>query len=106
MMTDIPLGKYFTKLHQSGRMLNWGVEMSEFDIRYVPRSSMKGQVIADFVVECTIPQPKENLLQDEGEMRPWILHVDGASNRQGGWSRDSSGITRRTSHRIGPQIWV
>src|SRR3954464_14778434 len=45
---------------------------------------MKGQVIADFVVECTIPQLEENPLQGEGEMRPWVLHVDGASNGQGG----------------------
>ena len=45
---------------------------------------MKGQVIVDLVVECTIPQPKENPLQGEGEMRPWVLHVDGASNGQGG----------------------
>src|SRR3954470_6314040 len=28
VMTDIPLGNYFT----TGRMLNWGVELSEFDI--------------------------------------------------------------------------
>src|SRR3954471_19297323 len=87
VITDIPLGKYFTKIHQSGRMLNLGVELSEFDIKYVPRSSMKGQVIADFVVECTIPPPEENPLKDEGEMRPWVLHVDGASNGQGGRAR-------------------
>src|SRR3954471_1646995 len=83
VMTDIPLGNYFTKLHQSGRMLNWGAELSEFDIKYVPRSSMKGQVIVDFVVECIIPQLEENPLQVKGEMRPWVLHVEGASNGQG-----------------------
>ena len=63
-----------------------GVELSEFDLKYVSRSSMKGQVMADFVVECTIPQP-EDLPQDDKEFQPWILHVDGASNEQGGWSR-------------------
>src|SRR3954463_11257151 len=83
VMTDVPLGKYFTKLHQSGRMLNWGVELSEFDLKYVSRSSMKGQVMAYFVVECTIPQPKD-LPQDDKEFQPLILHVDGASNEQGG----------------------
>src|SRR3954470_10006083 len=34
VMTDIPLEKYLTKLHQSGLMLNWVVELSEFDIKY------------------------------------------------------------------------
>src|SRR3954465_8136070 len=82
VMTDVPLGKYFTKLHQSGRMLNWGVELSEFDLKYVSRSSMKGQVMADFVVECTIPQPEDE--PQDKELQPWILHVDGASNEQGG----------------------
>src|SRR5438270_8910309 len=81
VMTDVPLGKYFTKLHQSGRMLNWGVELSEFDLKYVARSSMKGQVMADFVVECTIPQPEDE--PQVKELQPWILNVDGASNEQG-----------------------
>src|SRR3954464_6316746 len=81
--TNVPLGKYFTKLHQSGHMLNWGVELSEFDLKYISRTSMKGQVMADFVVECTIPQP-DDLSQDDKEFQPWILHVDGASIEQGG----------------------
>ncbi|XP_077232510.1 uncharacterized protein LOC143869838 [Tasmannia lanceolata] len=31
-------------------------ELSEFDIQYAPRPTIKAQVLADFVVECTIPQ--------------------------------------------------
>ncbi|XP_077211559.1 uncharacterized protein LOC143846853 [Tasmannia lanceolata] len=40
----------------SGRLVNWAVELSEFDIQYVPRPAIKAQVLADFLAECTIPQ--------------------------------------------------
>ena len=52
-----------------------------FDIRYRPRSSMKGQVLTDFVAEFS---PK-----NEGEMVchveccPWKVFVDGASSAMG-----------------------
>ncbi|XP_077247223.1 uncharacterized protein LOC143886939 [Tasmannia lanceolata] len=32
------------------------MELSDFDIQYVPRPAIKAQVLADFVAECTIPQ--------------------------------------------------
>jgi len=34
-------------------MVKWAVELSEFDIKYEPRGSIKGQVFADFVVELS-----------------------------------------------------
>ncbi|XP_077228432.1 uncharacterized protein LOC143861397 [Tasmannia lanceolata] len=40
----------------SGRLVKWAVELSEFDIQYIPRPAIKAQVLADFVAECTIPQ--------------------------------------------------
>src|SRR4051812_3434862 len=49
---------------------------------------MKGQVMADLIVECTIPQPEERLPQDGEGTQPWTLHIDGASNGQG----DGAGI--------------
>ncbi|KAL6319890.1 hypothetical protein AAG906_036962 [Vitis piasezkii] len=37
--------------HLTGRMLQWAIELSEFGIEFQPRLSMKGQVMADFVLE-------------------------------------------------------
>jgi len=34
-------------------MVRWALELSEFDIQYEPRGSIKGQVYADFVVELS-----------------------------------------------------
>jgi len=39
-------------------MVRWAVELSEFDIQYEPRGSIKGQVYADFIVELS---PEEAL---------------------------------------------
>ena len=41
------------KLETSGRLIKWAIELSEFDIRYKPRTTVKGQVLADFIVEFT-----------------------------------------------------
>ena len=51
--------------------------MSEFVIQYCPRTAIKGQVVADFIVEFTHDEDKgaEESLQ-------WSIHTDGSSNRQ------------------------
>ena len=41
------------KPETSGRLIKWAIELSEFDIRYKPRTTVKGQVLADFIVEFT-----------------------------------------------------
>ena len=41
------------KLETLGRLVKWAIELSEFDIRYKPRTSIKGQVLADFIMEFT-----------------------------------------------------
>ena len=38
----------------AGRMTLWAVELSEFNIRYHPRTAVKGQVVADFIAEFTL----------------------------------------------------
>lgn len=34
-------------------MLQWAVELANFDIRYEPRMAIKVQVLADFIAEFT-----------------------------------------------------
>ena len=50
--------------------------MSEFNIQYSPRLAIKGQVVADFIVEFTNGEDKG---ADKGPQ--WSIHTDGSSNR-------------------------
>ena len=60
-------------------MVRWAVELSEFDIQYEPRGSIKGQVHAEFVAELSPGgDPQEAELGSQ-----WMLSVDGSSNQQG-----------------------
>ena len=62
--------------------MKWAIELSEFDIRYNPKTSIKGQVLADFVMEFTSAEPVENA-QTTTDLPIWRLSVDGATNAQG-----------------------
>src|SRR5436190_13080008 len=66
-------------------MLNWGVELGEFDIKFVQRTALKGQSLVDFVVECSIPTPPEDAetRSSKEDDRAWVVHIDGSPNDQG-----------------------
>ena len=48
---DKPLQRAMSIPEVTGRMALWTIELSELDIQYCPRTAIKGQVIADFIVE-------------------------------------------------------
>ena len=60
-------------------MALWAIELSEFDIQYRPRTAIKGQIVADFIVEFTNDKDKG---AEESPM--WSIHTDGSCNRQAG----------------------
>jgi len=79
VMTNLPIQKVLQKPDVAGRMVRWAVELSEFNIQYEPRGSIKGQVYADFVAELSPGgDPHETELGSQ-----WMLSVDGSSNQQG-----------------------
>ena len=61
-------------------MAKWAIKLSEFDIAYRPRTAFKAQILADFVVECTIPERTADSPTTQNPPPAWILHVDDASN--------------------------
>ena len=60
------------------RKAKWGTRLGSFDIRYKPRSSVKGQVLADFVVEFSSKNDKKMVCHVEN--CPWRVFVDAASS--------------------------
>lgn len=56
VLTDHPLKKAMNKLEAAGRLIQWAIELSEFNVRYQPRNVIKAQVLADFIVVLTSNQ--------------------------------------------------
>ena len=76
VLTDQPLHNILHKPDLTGRMLQWAIELSEYRIKFQPRLSMKGQMMADFVLEYS-RRPIQR--KEPSEKEWWTLLVDGAS---------------------------
>ena len=61
-----------------GRIAKWGTRLGSFDIRYRSHSSIKGQVLADFVAEFSPRMEVEIVCHVE--TCPWKVFVDGTSS--------------------------
>ena len=79
---EYPMKQVLHKPEVSGRLMKWAIELSEFDIRYKPKTAIKGQVLADFVMEFT-PIKLAQTTHERDDLPIWKLSVDGASNAQG-----------------------
>ncbi|KAL0399948.1 UNVERIFIED_CONTAM: hypothetical protein Sradi_2338100 [Sesamum radiatum] len=77
VLTNHPLGHIMTRPDASSRLVKWAVELGEYDVEYQSRTTIKAQVLADFVVEFAGEQVQE-------EKGGWLLHVDGSSNANNG----------------------
>ena len=81
-----PMKQILHKLKTSGRPIKWAIELSEFDIRYKPRTAIKRQVLADFIMEFTSTKPTETT-QLTFDLPIWRLSIDGVANTQGSSAR-------------------
>ncbi|KAL0313242.1 UNVERIFIED_CONTAM: Retrovirus-related Pol polyprotein from transposon opus [Sesamum radiatum] len=76
--TNTPLKQTLGKPDTSGRLVKLAVELSEYDISYLPRTTIKAQALADFILEMA-----EMTIKDASQDQKWLLHVDGSSTAQG-----------------------
>ena len=63
VLTQLPLKTVLRSADYTGRIAKWGTILGVFDIKYMPRTSVKGQVLADLVAEFTEPEANELLAQ-------------------------------------------
>ncbi|XP_074351135.1 uncharacterized protein LOC141690301 [Apium graveolens] len=81
--TNQPLWKILHKPDLFGRLVNRAVELSQFNISYLYRQSIRGQALADFLTECSAPLESETPPEDSPKLAqlpiPWLLFVDGSS---------------------------
>ena len=64
-------------------MVQWAIELSQFDIEYLPRTAIKAQALADFIAEFTFLD-KDNLTN---EAERWTIQTDGSSAQKRGGVR-------------------
>jgi len=81
VLTEYPLQSYLKRSDFTGRIAKWGTRLGLFDIWYRPKSSIKGQVLIDFLTEFT-PRREVGIVCHV-DVRPWKVFVDGASNAMG-----------------------
>ena len=91
VLTQLPLESLLRNANYTGRIAKWGTILGVFDIKYMSRTSVKGQVLADLVTEfAEIPfeekVEKQNMDGKSVDMvslqkpLPWRVHVDGVVN--------------------------
>ncbi|GKB46205.1 reverse transcriptase domain-containing protein [Tanacetum coccineum] len=61
-------------------MQKWSIQLGEFGIQYRPRVSVKGQVLADFIVERPEEEGQDDSAKEEEPLpAQWTLFMDGSS---------------------------
>nr|GFA66126.1 reverse transcriptase domain-containing protein [Tanacetum cinerariifolium] len=78
VITDQPIKQIMSRPDVAGRLQKWSVMLGEHNITYRPRTSVKGQVLVNFLAEM----PNESLSDAsvvETQQDPWILFTYGSS---------------------------
>ena len=117
VLTQLPLKSVLWTADYTGRIALWNTILGAFDIKYMPRTSIKGQVLADLVAEFAT-SPVEIVTKQhnmDGKSvgvistpRPlcWKVYIDGAVNQRGVWSGASPNISWEDYHRKIPETLV
>jgi ribonuclease HI len=72
--SDRGLGELFRNPEASARIAKWATKLSGYHITFEPRTTIKSQVLADFIVDWTGPTQQ----QEESPENVWTIHCDGA----------------------------
>ena len=91
VLTQLPIKTILRSADYTRRVAKWGTILGAFDIKYMPRTSIKWQVLADLVAEFTLPPIEELELAENIDKKlvgtisqyglpVWEVYVDGALN--------------------------
>lgn len=91
--TSYPLRQILHRPKTSERLMQWSIELSQFKIRYMPRTAIKRQAVAHFIAELTPGERTDDQANSSTlpgapqevprEVPAWDLYVDGSSNDKG-----------------------
>ncbi|XP_075640466.1 uncharacterized protein LOC142612233 [Castanea sativa] len=89
VLTQLSLQALLLKSDYTCRIAKWGTMLGAYEIRYMPRTAVKGQVLANFVVEFTENMAKNGNGEVEVMMvltpgvAMWDVYIDETANRKG-----------------------
>ena len=94
VLTQLPLKSILRSVDYTGRIAKWGMILGAFEIKYMPRTSVKGQILADLVAKFVeLPEEAEMKQRDMDEKSvdlistqdasSWKVYVEGAANHPG-----------------------
>ncbi|XP_030930756.1 uncharacterized protein LOC115956557 [Quercus lobata] len=94
ILTQLPLKSVLRTADYTGRIAIWSIILGAFDIKYMPRTSIKSQVLADLVVEFA--EPPVEIVAKERNMDGksvgvvsmpgplcWKVYIDSTTNQRG-----------------------
>ena len=82
VLTKYPLQSLLKRFDFASLIAKWGTRLGSFNIRYRPRSSVKGQVLADFVTKFSLR--KEMKVICHVDLHSWKVFVDASSAAEAG----------------------
>ena len=94
VLTQLPHKAILRSANYTGRIAKWGTILGAFDIKYMPRTSFKGQILANLIaefVEGSVENESNEHRMDEKSVgliaaqdpSQWKVYVDGAANQKG-----------------------
>ena len=69
VLTQLPLQALLRRLDYTGGIAKWGTRLGAYNVKYIPRTTIKGQILANFVVEFTKSTP----MKEEAVMGALIM---------------------------------
>ena len=94
VLTQLPLRSILRSADYTRRIAKWGTILGAFDIKYMPRTSVKGQVLTDLVAEFAETSAEEKVEEQNMDEKligvisvqeplTWKVYVDDAANHRG-----------------------
>jgi hypothetical protein len=75
IMSDQPLAQVLQSREATGRIAQWAVEISQYDVKFIPRQTIKSQELADFIEKWM-----DSCLRGINELPDqWVMYFDGST---------------------------
>ncbi|XP_071704337.1 uncharacterized protein [Rutidosis leptorrhynchoides] len=81
VITNKPIKQILVKPETSGGLAKWAIELGEHEISLEPRNAVKGQILADVLVEVFGERTEQ--FNEVEKPQTWELYTDGASSIDG-----------------------